>query len=165
MWMTIQQYADKQGISYQGAYKAFKKYGADLMAEGHVKEEGRTTMIDGYAADFLASKRRPKGSSLVRTVKLEAQVRKSFDIADTHGESKVNTVDKISYVKEEISKIRKVMDSDAEKMIEIMKRNEANNKELNKLEDKLTMLCLELVEKEKNRNINDMVIMLKENRI
>lgn len=77
MWMTIQQYADKQGISYQGAYKAFKKYGADLMTEGHVKEEGRTTMIDGYAADFLASKRRSKGSSLARSVEYEAMAKQA----------------------------------------------------------------------------------------
>lgn len=178
MWMTIQQYADKQGISYQGAYKAFKKYGADLMTEGHVKEDGRTTMIDGYAADFLASKRRPKGSSLARSVEYEAMAKKAIkkEIPETfqsssplsiHHDTKAKKIrndskkDEISALQLSIDKLRKQIDDDMQEIQAINQRIMINIKSISSMESRINKLYQDLLDKQDKRDINEMVMLLK----
>lgn len=55
-FVTIRDFANSQGISYEAVRKQLKKY-ADELNE-HISVKGRTKYLDTYAVDFLSKKRR-----------------------------------------------------------------------------------------------------------
>lgn len=54
--MTIKQYAESKGISYEAVRKQLVRYADEL--EGHVLKQGRTQYLDDFAVEFLSDRRR-----------------------------------------------------------------------------------------------------------
>ena len=54
--VTIKQFADSQGISYEAVRKQLHKYSEEL--SGHVIRKGRTQYLDEKAVEFLKERRR-----------------------------------------------------------------------------------------------------------
>lgn len=55
-FVTIRDFANSQGISYEAVRKQLKKYADEL--DEHISVKGRTKYLDTYAVDFLSKKRR-----------------------------------------------------------------------------------------------------------
>lgn len=54
--ITLKQYAEQIGMSYEGARKKLRRYEDEL--QDHIVVKNRITFIDEYAADFLSEHRR-----------------------------------------------------------------------------------------------------------
>ncbi len=54
--MTLKQYAEMKGITYEAVRKQIVRYQKEL--EGHVLKKGRTQYLDEVAVEFLSDRRR-----------------------------------------------------------------------------------------------------------
>ena len=61
--MTLKQYADSKGISYEAVRKQVNRYQEEL--KGHIVVKNRTQYIDQWAVDFLSERRRESPIVLV----------------------------------------------------------------------------------------------------
>lgn len=55
MMISIKDYAQSKGVTYEAVRKQIGRYSAEL--EGHISKTGKTQMLDEYAVEFLDSKR------------------------------------------------------------------------------------------------------------
>lgn len=61
--MTLKQYAESKGISYEAVRKQVNRYQEEL--KGHIVVKNRTQYIDQWAVDFLSERRRESPIVLV----------------------------------------------------------------------------------------------------
>ena len=53
--MTIKEYAQNQGVTYEAIRKQLKRYASEL--DGHIHQIGRRQFLDDFAMDFINEKR------------------------------------------------------------------------------------------------------------
>lgn len=56
--VTIKQFADSQGISYEAVRKQLNRYSDEL--SGHIVKQGRKSFLDKWAVEFLETKRKER---------------------------------------------------------------------------------------------------------
>ncbi len=56
--MTIREYATSRAVSYETVRRQVTAYKKDL--KGHTEKQGKTTILDDYAVDFLDKHRQPR---------------------------------------------------------------------------------------------------------
>ena len=74
--ISIRDYADSKGVSYEAVRKQTKRYSEEL-AE-HLHKQGRTQYLDDYAVSFLDSKRAESPIILIQADKDE-EIRRLTD--------------------------------------------------------------------------------------
>lgn len=67
--VSIQEYADKQKVSYEAIRKQLKRYSKEL--EGHITKQNRKQYIDEFAEKFLNEKRQQSPIIIVEKAKTE----------------------------------------------------------------------------------------------
>ena len=83
--VSIQEYADKQKVSYEAVRKQLKRYAKEL--QGHINVQNRKQYLDEFAENFLNEKRKQSPIVVVETAKKE-----EFEAAKAQIESMKQTI-------------------------------------------------------------------------
>ena len=135
--VTIKQFADSQGISYEAVRKQLHKYSEEL--SGHVIRKDRTRYLDEVAVKFLQERRRESPIILQNTDQGE-EISRLMDQVESLRAQLVSAQNKLLESQERIISLQ----DEAQKALEdkarytaLLEDNEAKEKKLQETEERL----------------------------
>ena len=135
--MTIKQFADSQGISYEAVRKQLHKYSEEL--SGHVIRKDRTRYLDEVAVKFLQERRR-ESPIILQNMDQGEEIIRLMDQVESLRAQLVSAQNKLLESQERIISLQ----DEAQKALEdkarytaLLEDNEAKEKKLQETEDQL----------------------------
>ena len=143
--MTIKQFAEDQGISYEAVRKQVSRYSEEL--SGHILKQNRTQYLDEKAVEFLKERRREspivlqtmdQGEEISRlrdqVESLKAQLMTAQNELLKSQDERLKAQDRIIELQDEAKKTLE----DRARYMALLEDNEAKTKKLQETEDQLS---------------------------
>ena len=135
--VTIKQFADSQGISYEAVRKQLHKYSEEL--SGHVIRKDRTRYLDEVAVKFLQERRR-ESPIILQNMDQGEEISRLMDQVESLRAQLVSAQNKLLESQERIISLQ----DEAQKALEdkarytaLLEDNEAKEKKLQETEERL----------------------------
>ena len=135
--VTIKQFADSQGISYEAVRKQLHKYSEEL--SGHVIRKGRTQYLDEKAVEFLKERRR-ESPIVLQTIDQNEEISRLQEQLESLRTQLMSAQNKLLESQERIISLQE----EAQKALEdrarytaLLEDNEAKEKKLQETEEQL----------------------------
>ena len=135
--VTIKQFADSQGISYEAVRKQLHKYSEEL--SGHVIRKDRTRYLDEVAVKFLQERRR-ESPIILQNMDQGEEISRLMDQVESLRAQLVSVQNKLLESQERIISLQ----DEAQKALEdkarytaLLEDNEAKEKKLQETEERL----------------------------
>lgn len=135
--MTIKQFADSQGISYEAVRKQVVRYSDEL--SGHVIRKNRTQYLDEKAVEFLQERRR-ESPIVLQTIDQADEISRLQDQVESLKAQLVTAQNRLLEAQERVislqDEVQKTLEDKA-RYTALLEDNEAKEKKLQETEDQL----------------------------
>ena len=135
--MTIKQFADSQGISYEAVRKQVVRYSDEL--SGHVIRKNRTQYLDEKAVEFLQERRR-ESPIVLQTIDQADEISRLQDQLESLKAQLVSAQNRLLEAQERVislqDEVQKTLEDKA-RYTALLEDNEAKEKKLQETEDQL----------------------------
>lgn len=162
--MTIKQFADDQGVSYEAVRKQVSRYAEEL--SGHILKQNRTQYLDEKAVEFLKERRREspiimqtmdQGEEISRlkdqVESLRAQLMTAQNELLKSQDERLKAQDRIIELQDEAKKTLE----DRARYTALLEDNEAKEKKLQEAEERITEArkTIEDLQKERDEAVTE----------